>query len=96
MPVKVPLSGIIGAVVIALLWTPTFTTETSSGLSTAAVFAVMLYLCILVHELAHGFSARALGNRVHGITLWVLGGYTVYERSMLDSRPRPSSPQVGR
>ncbi len=81
MPVKVPVSGIVGAIVIAWLWTPTFASETSSGLLTAAVFAVALYLCILIHELAHGFSARALGNRVHGITLWILGGYTVYERS---------------
>ena len=35
---------------------------------------------ILVHELAHAAVARMAGFPVHDITLWVLGGYTSYER----------------
>jgi len=79
MPVSVPLSGILGVILIAWLWTPTFGTG-ASAIIAGAVFAVMLYLSILAHEVAHGISARTLGHRVHGITLWIFGGYTVYER----------------
>ena len=52
-----------------------------SGLLTAAVFAVLLYAGASSSTSWPMVSRRALGNRVHGITLWVLGGYTVYERS---------------
>ena len=82
MPVSIPLSGIAGVAIIAWLWSPTF----GSGLSAttaAIVFAALLYAGILAHELAHGLSARKLGNTVHGITLWIFGGYTVYERDGL-------------
>lgn len=82
MPVRVPLSGIIGVGVIAWLWLPSFGSD-ARGIVAALVFAVLLYAGILLHELAHGLTARRLGNRVHGITLWILGGFTVYERERL-------------
>lgn len=79
MPVSVPLSGILGVALIAWLWTPSFGSG-PTAIVAAIVFAVLLYLGILAHELAHGVSARRLGHKVHGITLWIFGGYTVYER----------------
>lgn len=82
MPVSIPLSGIAGVAIIAWLWSPTF----GSGLpaaTAAIIFAALLYAAILAHELAHGLSARKLGNTVHGITLWIFGGFTVYEREGL-------------
>ena len=82
MPVRVPLSGIIGVGVIAWLWLPSFGSD-ALGIVAALVFSVLLYAGILLHELAHGLTARRLGNRVHGITLWILGGFTVYERERL-------------
>ncbi len=82
MPVRVPLSGIIGVGIIAWLWLPSFGDDLR-GVVAALVFAVLLYAGILLHELAHGLTARRLGNRVHGITLWILGGFTVYERERL-------------
>lgn len=82
-PVSLPLGGILGVLLIAYLWAPNF----GGGLLIAGVFAVLLYLGVLVHELAHAWAARAFGYPVHGITLWLLGGYTVYERR--DSRPWP-------
>lgn len=86
-PVSLPLGGIVGVLLIAYLWAPNFSTPGSSGLLMAAVFAVLLYICVLIHELAHAWAARAYGYPVHGITLWLLGGYTVYERR--DTRPGP-------
>lgn len=86
-PVSLPLGGIVGVLLIAYLWAPNFSTPGRSGLLMAAVFAVLLYVCVLIHELAHAWAARGYGYPVHGITLWLLGGYTVYERR--DSRPGP-------
>lgn len=86
-PVSLPLGGILGVLLIAYLWTPNFEGPGRNGLMIAVVFAVLLYLGVLLHELAHAWTAKAYGYPVHGITLWLLGGYTVYERR--DSRPAP-------
>lgn len=39
-----------------------------------AIFAVALFLTVLLHEFGHAFMARALGGRAHQIVLWPLGG----------------------
>lgn len=44
-------------------------------------FAALLYLSILVHELAHAAVARGFGLPVRSITLYMLGGVTALERS---------------
>ncbi len=82
MPVSVPLSGLLGVGLIAWLWAPSFGAG-GTGMAAAVVFAVLLYVAILIHELAHGITARSLGNKVHGITLWIFGGFTVYERAAI-------------
>lgn len=87
VPVSLPLGGIVGVLLIAYLWAPNFAGPGSSGVVLAGVFAVLLYVAVLIHELAHAWTARAFGYPVRGITLWLLGGYTVYERR--DSRPWP-------
>ena len=79
-PVTLPWGGIIGVLLIAYLWAPNFEGPGISGLLMSGVFAVLLYVTILIHELAHAWAARRFGYPVHGITLWLLGGYTVYER----------------
>ncbi len=84
-PVHLPLGGILGVLLIAYLWAPAFESPGNPGFALAGVFAALLYVCVLIHELAHAWAARAFGYPVHGITLWLLGGYTVYERR--DSRP---------
>lgn len=43
-------------------------------------FAALLYLSILVHELAHAAAARGFGLPVRSITLYMLGGVTALER----------------
>lgn len=44
----------------------------------AALFAVLLMISILLHELAHAIAARAFSYEVTGITLWAMGGFTTY------------------
>ena len=87
IPVSLPLGGVLAVLLIAYLWAPTFEQPGSSGLFLAGIFAVLLYVGVLVHELAHAWAARSFGYPVQGITLWLLGGYTVYERR--DSKPGP-------
>ncbi|UMG92500.1 site-2 protease family protein [Nocardioides sp. TF02-7] len=43
------------------------------------VFAVLLYLAVLLHEASHAVAARRYGFRVHSITLHFLGGVTAIE-----------------
>jgi Zn-dependent protease/CBS domain-containing protein len=78
-----PWSGLLGIGIIAWLWSDSFASSGSSAgsaLALSLVFAVLFYVTILGHELAHAWVARAAGYPVHSITLWVLGGYTSYER----------------
>lgn len=81
IPVHVPLSAILGVLLLAYLWAPAF--AGSSGASPwvmAVAFAVLLSLATLIHELAHALTARALGYPVEGIVLQFLGGVTMFER----------------
>jgi Zn-dependent protease/CBS domain-containing protein len=83
IPVSMPWSAWVGILVIAYLWFGSFERVTETGTEAivmAGVFAVLFYVSILGHELAHAWVARASGNPVEGITLWGFGGYTSYQR----------------
>jgi hypothetical protein len=83
IPVSMPWSGLLGIGVVAYFWSDAFRIDPSDDTQTwvlALVFALLFYVSILIHELAHAFVARLAGFPVRDITLWVLGGYTAYER----------------
>ena len=81
IPVQFPLSGLLGMLVIAFLWTPNFTGSSAApdwmlGLAFAAFFA----LTVLIHEFSHALTARALGYPVRRVVLHFLGGFTQFDR----------------
>ena len=78
VPVYLTASWVYASILIALVFTPFVTSQVPSlgGLAylVAFAFAVLLGLSVLVHELAHTATALAFGQRVHRITLHLLGG----------------------
>src|SRR3990172_2343965 len=44
------------------------------------LFIVILFLCVLLHELGHIFAARRYGVRTRDVTLWPFGGIANMER----------------
>ncbi len=78
--VHVPWNALIGIGIIAALWFPEFAAA-ASGLGQfglAVAFGILLMASILLHELAHAVTARLFGYRVTGITLWAMGGFTIF------------------
>lgn len=83
IPVYVTPSWLVIAVIITLLYQPMVDRTLALGpLSylVAFVFAVLLYVSVLIHELAHCVVARMFGLPVRRITLYMLGGVSEIER----------------
>ncbi|MGE3528620.1 MAG: site-2 protease family protein [Methyloceanibacter sp.] len=53
------------------------------GMETAwqgTIFIVLLFLCVLLHELGHVFAARRYGVKTRDVTLWPFGGIASMEQ----------------
>lgn len=82
-PVILAPSWLVAAVVLTVLFAPTVQAR-APGIGGAATyvvalsFVVLLFVSVFLHELAHGFMARARGLEVRefAITLW--GGHTAF------------------
>jgi len=47
---------------------------TSTYIAMGVVSALMLFVCVLIHELSHSVTANRLGLDIHEITLFIFGG----------------------
>ena len=86
IPIHMPWSSLLGVVLVSYLWYDNFRVanpfDSSRAYLLTGIFAVLFYVAILGHELAHAVAARASGFPVSGITLWVLGGFTTFQRTV--------------
>lgn len=91
VPVRLAPSWFVVAVVVVVVFAPSV--ERSTGLAApatwvvAALFAVLLLVSVLVHEIAHAATARLLGLPVSEIVANVWGGHTQFS----DDSPSPGS-----
>ena len=83
IPVYISPYWLIFAVVLVVLYA---TSDQTSHVSTqgryivAAAFVLLLYVSVLVHELAHCVVARGFGLPVRRVLLYPLGGYSEIEQ----------------
>ncbi|HEX3642182.1 MAG TPA: site-2 protease family protein, partial [Ktedonobacteraceae bacterium] len=65
-------------------WFPRFLTgwPTSTYWIVGFISALLLFVCVLIHELAHALVARAHGLTVRGITLFIFGGIAQIDQEM--------------
>jgi Zn-dependent protease len=91
VPVRLAPSWFVIAVVVVVVFAPSV--EQSTGLEApatwvvAALFAVLLLVSVLLHEIAHAAAARMLGMPVSEIVANLWGGHTQFS----DESPTPGS-----
>lgn len=69
---------------LANTWFPAMLPNLSAGLNyvLGAISALLLFVCVLAHELSHSLVARKNGQHVHGIILHVFGGVSLIQEGI--------------
>jgi Zn-dependent protease len=83
IPVYISPYWLIFAVVLVILYATSDQTShvsTQSRYIVASAFVLLLYVSVLVHELAHCVVARGFGLPVRRVLLYPLGGYSEIEQ----------------
>jgi Zn-dependent protease len=83
IPVYISPYWLIFAVVLVVMYANSAETNPASTQSryiVAAAFVLLLYVSVLVHELAHCVVARGFGLPVRRVLLYPLGGYSEIEQ----------------
>ncbi|MPV35718.1 site-2 protease family protein [Georgenia subflava] len=92
VPVVLAPSWLLIAAVLVLLYYPVVSSyvpraPTGTVVLTTLAFVVMLFVSVLVHELAHGLTAAPLGARAREYVVTFWGGHTAFDREL----PGPGS-----
>ncbi|UNX56133.1 site-2 protease family protein [Georgenia sp. TF02-10] len=87
VPVVLAPSWLLIAAVLLALYYPVVRglvprAPTGTVAATTAAFVVMLFVSVLVHELAHGLVAARLGSRPREYVITFWGGHTAFEREL--------------
>ncbi|MDD9207615.1 site-2 protease family protein [Georgenia sp. 10Sc9-8] len=84
-PVVLAPSWLLIAAVLTVLVLPTVSAlvpGTPTALLTTVGFVAMLFISVLVHELAHGLTAQRAGTRPREYVITFWGGHTAFEREL--------------
>lgn len=85
IPIRVHLSFLLIILWSAYIGLSGGSSEWLRGAAFMVVFTLLLFLCVVLHELGHSLVAQLFGVKVYDITLWPIGG--VARLAKLPERP---------
>ncbi len=89
MPWSLTLGSVVGTAIrihvtfllfLVWIWAAYYRQGGAGAAWEGVAFVVLLFLCVLLHELGHVFAARRYGVKTADITLWPFGGIANLER----------------
>jgi stage IV sporulation protein FB len=74
IPVRIHITFLLAVAWAAYSGFTTGRTDWTQGVAFMVAFVLLLFLCVLLHELGHSLVAQLFGVHVADITLWPIGG----------------------